>query len=115
MTKWGLLGLLFIVFFLLYFWGSTHLGLHSTFMIQVIFFTVQTFILFRLEARTPPQWVAHTALIKISLRFFCSLIFLLVLMSTRTDLKNLVIQFLLLYLIFMLFEIGSTCAKLRQN
>ncbi|MEQ8903669.1 hypothetical protein [Ekhidna sp.] len=115
MKKW--ISLIFITGILLlaeYFFG-VELNLHSTFNLMVLFFAIQGFVLFRIDHWTPKEWSTQMSLVKIVIRLLSSLVFITVLMFTQSDQFNLVIQFIILYLIFMIFEIVMALTNLRRN
>lgn len=91
------------------------LNLHPSFGIMVIFLSILTFSYFRLDNWLPKAWQVQIALIKIVLRFLLSSGFIVVLIYTQDDDMNMVIQFISLYLIFMVFEIAVSLTNLRRN
>lgn len=94
---------------------SSELMLHKHFKIIVAFFTIQTFVFFRLETLAPKEWGVHLSLGIIVLRFLSSAVFILIMMLSDNNHFQLVVQFLILYLIFMVFEIANSLTKLRRN
>ncbi len=89
---------------------------HPTYQLTVIFFIVQTAILFRIEDRGPKNLKIQFSMIKMGLRFLSALIFALVIgLSVTVGIGQFFIQFILLYLVFMAFEIILALANLRRN
>lgn len=91
------------------------LGLHPSFRTLVIFFTVQTFVLWRIEFLTPEEWKVHVSLVKVAVRLLSSLVFIAILLYTQEERISLTIQFILLYLSYMIFEIVFALTNLRRN
>lgn len=91
------------------------ISFHSAFKLMVFFFATQAFVLFRLDSWTPKEWSAQIALVKIVIRLLSSLTFILVLMYSYADQFNLAVQFIILYLIYMIFEIVEALTNLRRN
>ncbi len=92
-----------------------HLNLHSSFDLIVLFFFGLTVVYFRLDHWLRKEWQVQVSLVKIILRFLLSLVFILIMIKTKDDDMNLVIQFISLYLIFMVFEIVVSLTNLRRN
>ncbi|MEQ9468820.1 MAG: hypothetical protein RLN88_15530 [Ekhidna sp.] len=115
MKKWIILIAITSILLVINFAFSQELKLHQTFQTMVFFFTAQAFVLFRIDYWTSREWSAQIALVKIVIRLLSSLIFILVLIYTQTDHFTLVIQFIILYLIFMIFEIVMALTNLRRN
>jgi len=113
--KWIYLGLITVVLVGINFLFNKELNLHDSFLVIVSFFAVQTFVLFRIDYWVPEEWSMQVSLAKIIIRLLSSLIFILVLMYTQDDLFNMVIQFIAVYLVYMIFEIGSALTNLRRN
>lgn len=90
-------------------------SLHVAFPLMVFFFAIQSFVLFRIDHWTPKEWSSQMALVKIVIRLLSSLIFITVIMYSHQDQFNLVVQFILLYLIYMIFEIANALTNLRRN
>lgn len=90
-------------------------GFHPSFVFMVLFFSAQTFVLFRLDALVPKRWSVELSLVKIILRFLLSAVCITVLIYTQEDSFSLVIQFIALYFVFMIFEIVTSLTNLRRN
>ena len=115
MKKWILLLAVVIVLFLTRYFFADVLNLHTAFDLMVGFFAIQTFVLFRIDSWVSKEWAVQVSLAKVVIRFLASAVFALILIMTQEDRFNLVIQFFLLYLIFMVFEIGMALTNLRRN
>jgi hypothetical protein len=103
------------LFLMDYFFGRV-MGLHPDFMLMIGFFAIQTFVLFRLDQLAPKDYVVHVGLVKIGFRFLSALGFTLMLYYRNpTTLNTVLIQFVLLYLTFLIFEISTSLANLRRN
>jgi hypothetical protein len=115
MKKWIILFTLSLALVLFDYLYHEEFGLHEAFLVMVIFFFVQTFVLFRLDGITKEEWKVQMAMVKITLRLLSALVFILVVMLSYTDRFQLVVQFFSLYLAFMTFEIIMALANLRRN
>lgn len=115
MKKWVWLILLTLALLALGQWMGEILALHAAFNLMVFFFFAQTFVLFRIDAWVKGEWAVQASLVKIVIRLLASLTFILVLILTQTEKFTLASQFLGLYLIFMVFEIGIALTNLRRN
>lgn len=115
MKKWILLGAIVLALLLINYFFADLLTLHSAYNLIVVFFAIQTFVLFRIDHWVPKEWAIQVSLAKIAIRFLASAVFALVLVMTQGDRFNLVIQFFIIYLIFMVFEIGMALTNLRRN
>lgn len=89
--------------------------LHEAYSVIVLFFAIQTFALLRIDVLIPEEWKVQSSLIKIVIRFLSSAVFILVTIYQYADPMNLVIQFILIYLVYMIFEIGVALTNLRRN
>lgn len=89
--------------------------LHSTYRLTVLFFAIQVFVLFRLENWAPKEWAVQVSMVKIIIRLLSSMVFILVLVYTQDDLYRMVIQFIAIYLVYMIFEIVIALTNLRRN
>lgn len=105
------LGLLASEFFL-----SEFIAFHSYYQILVLFFVVQSAILFRIEDMGGEDTKVQMRLVNIGLRMISALVFVLV-MSARVneDTFTFYVQFIVLYLVFMAFEITLALTNLRRN
>ena len=115
MKKWILLAAITAVLLLLSEVPSIAEQLHPTFIFMVVFFTVQAFVLLRMDVLIPEEWKVQGSLVKIIIRFLSSAIFILVLIYQYNEPFNLVFQFIIIYLIYMIFEIGVALTNLRRN
>ena len=115
MKKWIILIAITSLLLVIHFVFREELNLHPAFQTMVFFFAAQAFVLFRIDHWTPKEWSAQIALVKIVIRLLTSLVFILVLIYSQTDHFNLVIQFITLYLVFMIFEIVMALTNLRRN
>ena len=115
MNKWLYLVIISgIALIISHLYGSA-LGLHTAFDLMVLFFFSKTFFLFRLDHWVPKEWAIHLTMVKITLRMLLSLTFLIILVYTQEEKFSLVIQFMVLYLVFMIFEIVVALTNLRRN
>jgi len=115
MKKWTRLGLITTLLLLVNYSFGDRLSLHTAYSLIVVFFATQTFVLFKMDDWIPQKWSVQSSLIKIIIRLLTSMILALVLLITQENKFNLIIQFLGIYLIFMVFEIGSALIKLQRN
>ena len=89
--------------------------LHPAYYVMIIFFSALTYALLRVDFLLPPSIKPQAALIKISMRFLASLIFIAIVMYQYEDPHKLVVQFILIYLIYLIFEIVIALTNLRRN
>lgn len=115
MKKWIYLVLITALLLVVGYLPSLPFQLHPTYNLMVIFFAIQVFVLFRIEHWAPEEWAVQVSLVKIVLRLISSLVFILVLVYTQENLKEMVIQFILVYLVYMIFEIATALTNLRRN
>ena len=115
MKKWLTLITLVGLAWLIGYAFENELGIHPSYNLMVAFFAIQTFVLFRIDQWAPQEWKTQVSLVKMVLRLLSSLIFLTVLIFSKQDVYNMVIQFIILYLIFMIFEIVEALTNLREN
>ena len=115
MKKWIALSILAALLIGFDYFFHARFGLHEAFLLIVIFFIVQTFVLFRIDGITKEEWKVQMAMVKITLRLLSALVFILVVMLSYSDRFQLVVQFFSLYLAFMTFEIIMALANLRRN
>lgn len=115
MRKWISLILITALFLCADLFFREELGLHVSFRLMVLFFSIQTFVLFRMDQWVPTEWSVHVSLAKIMIRLLSSMVFIMVLMLRQDDLFHLVIQFILIYLVYLIFEIGTSLTNLRRN
>ncbi|MEO9483285.1 MAG: hypothetical protein ABJG47_07565 [Ekhidna sp.] len=113
--KWLFLIAITSVLLLVEYYFSTSLALHSSFQLMVFFFTAQAFVLFRLDHWASEEWKVQMSMVKIVIRLLSSLVFILVMIYSQPDQFNLVVQFIILYLIYMIFEIVGALTNLRRN
>lgn len=98
--------------------GKTSLAkslLHESYFLTVVFFAIQALILFRLDSLISNEWAVQVSLIKIIVRFLTSATFVLVMIYQYMDPFDFVIQFVIIYLVYMIFEIGVALIILRRN
>ena len=92
------------------------LSFHSFYFHLVVFFVLQTAILFRVDDFATEETRAQMRLVNIGLRMISALSFLIVMSYQLTEHSYLFyIQFILLYLAFMIFEIILALTNLRRN
>ncbi|MEM6734716.1 MAG: hypothetical protein AAF620_01480 [Bacteroidota bacterium] len=115
MKKWIFLGLITLILITATQMHGLDHYLHEAYLIIVMFFTIQTFVLLRIDAIIPQEWKVHISLFKIIIRFISSAVFILIILYQYEDRFNLVVQFMILYLIYMTFEIGTALTNLRRN
>lgn len=115
MKKWLSLIAITLVLFLAEFIFSTTFDFHPAYQVMVLFFAVQAFVLFRIDHWAPEEWKVQMSMVKIVLRLLSSMVFILILIYTYEDKFNLVVQFIILYLIYMIFEIVEALTNLRRN
>lgn len=115
MKKWVILGVITLLLLTAGHYFKGELNLHESFNIIVAFFAIQAIVLFRIDQWSPSEWKTQISLVKIVIRLLSSLVFILILVYTQDNLTNLVIQFIVLYLIFMIFEIVEALTNLRRN
>lgn len=115
MKKWVLLGLITLGLIVSQRLFGSYLDFHPAFGTIVIFFAVQTYVLFRIDHWVPVDWKAQMALVKMVIRFISTLSFVLIIMLNNGQKFILVIQFMLVYLIYLIFEIVVSLTNLRRN
>lgn len=115
MKKWITLAVITGILLLVDHFFAAELGLHTSFVLMVLFFAVQTIVLFRIDMWVPEEWKAQATLVKVVIRLLSSLVFILVLTYTEENLYTLAIQFIIIYLVYMIFEIGEALTNLRRN
>ena len=115
MKKWVLLFLITAALLLLQEVPYIQPYLHQSYSLMIAFFTIQAFVLFRMDTLIPEPWKVHGSLVKILIRFLSSAVFILVLIYQYAEPNKLVLQFILLYLVYMVFEIGVALTNLRRN
>ncbi len=115
MKKWILLGLITIALVGINQIDLFKANLHAAYLVIVLFFAIQTFVLLRIDILIPDEWKIQSSLIKIIIRFLSSAVFILIIIYQYEDRFNLVIQFILIYLVYMIFEIVVSLTNLRRN
>ncbi|MEO9870504.1 hypothetical protein [Ekhidna sp.] len=115
MKKWIALGAIAILLLVLGYFFEEELALHSSFQVMIFFFVSQAFVLFRIDHWAPKEWSVQMSMVKIVIRLLSSLVFILILIYSQSDHFNLVVQFIVLYLVFMIFEIVTSLTNLRRN
>ncbi len=111
LTLFAITGILLFAEYIL----ANNIQFHPSYRTMVIFFAIQAFVLFRIDRLVPEQWKVQASLVKIVIRLLSSMIFILVLIYSQPDKFNLVVQFIILYLIYMIFEIVEALTNLRRN
>ena len=82
----------------------------------ILFFGVQTLVLFRIEDLLDEERRVLASLLKITVRLLSALVFLLAIVYSQQAVNNgFYIQFIILYLVFLIFENGLALANLRRN
>ncbi len=115
MKKWLALIAITTILILAEFIFSSTIEFHPAFRIMVFFFAIQAFVLFRIDHWAPNEWKVQISMVKIVLRLLSSMVFILVMIYSFDDKFNLVVQFIILYLIYMIFEIVEALTNLRRN
>ena len=115
MRKWILLAVITLALLVFGYLNTSAFVLGQTYYIILAFFSIQTIVLFRVDQLAPVQWKVQVSLVKIVLRLLTALIFFTVLLYTSESPINTVIQFIVIYLIFMIFEIVEALTNLRRN
>ncbi len=95
---------------------DNYITFHRFYQVTVIFFIIQTGILFRIEDRGPENLKVQLSMVKMGLRLLSAMAFALI-MGLKIDegVHLFFIQFIILYLVFMTFEIILALANLRRN
>lgn len=87
-----------------------------TYRLTVIFFIAQSIMIFRLDHYNRPDIAAQIRMLNIGLRMLSALAFLIIMTyQIETYRAAFYIQFILLYLVFMIFEITLALTNLRRN
>ena len=115
MKKWLILGAITIVLLAISELSFFQTILHPSYLVTVIFFSVQALVLFRIDSLIREEWKVHASLVKIIIRFLSSAVFILVMIYQYEEPFDLVVQFIIIYLIYMVFEIGVALTNLRRN
>lgn len=115
MKKWIALGTITMFLLLVGYFFKQSWNLHDQYFTIVGFFSIQIFVFFRIDQWSRPEWQSQIALVKITVRLISSLIFITVLIYTVDNSNKLVIQFIIIYLIYMIFEIVGSLTNLRRN
>ena len=103
------------LYLLNYFFGD-QIPTHESFGITLLFFLAQTFILLRLDQRTTDESKIIMGMLKITIRLLSALAFVFFLIMKFEESSNVIlIQFITLYLVFMIFEIATALSNLRRN
>ncbi|WP_421764067.1 hypothetical protein [Ekhidna sp.] len=114
-SKWvALIGIMVALLSVEYLLAKS-IDFHPAFKLMVFFFTAQGFVLFRIDHWAPKEWKVQMSMVKIVIRLLSSMVFILVLIYSQNDQFNLVVQFIILYLIYMIFEIVEALTNLRRN
>ena len=115
MRKWIYLAAITISLLLVGYFFESRLNLDQLYYLIVAFFAIQTIVFFRIDQWAPKEWQSQISLVKIVLRLLTSLVFITILIYTQENPRDLVIQFIIIYLIYMIFEIASALTNLRRN
>ena len=98
--------------------GFGLIELHSHFPYMVLFFFLQSLLiswLLSLAEKDRPRLPLY-AIGAVSLRFLTAIFYLLILILLKVeDLRPLIIQFMVVYLLYMVFELSIVLANLRPN
>ncbi|MEP1034452.1 hypothetical protein [Ekhidna sp.] len=113
--KWLALVAITTALLLVEYFFSESIDFHPAFQLMVFFFATQAFVLFRLDRWAPKEWQVQMSMVKIVVRLLSSMVLVLVLIYSQPDKLNLVVQFIILYLIYMIFEIVEALTNLRRN
>lgn len=89
--------------------------IHPAYYLMIAFFTILSFVLLRIDSLIPAEWKTQASLIKMGVRFLASLIFIGIAIYQYEKPSTLVIQFILIYLIYLIFEIVVALTNLRRN
>ncbi len=115
MKKWLILGSITAVLLVIPELTFLEGMLHPSYFITVVFFSVQALVLFRIDSLIREEWKVHASLVKIIIRFLSSAVFILVMIYQYAEPFTMVVQFIIIYLIYMIFEIGVALTNLRRN
>lgn len=115
MKKWLYLAIITAILLSAEYVFADIVELHPSYKLMVVFFAAQAFVLFRLDHWAPKEWSVQMSLVKIVLRLISSMILILVLVYTQEDPFRMVIQFIAIYLVYMIFEIVIALTNLRRN
>lgn len=115
MKKWLYLAIITAILLSAEYVLTDFVELHPSYNLMVVFFAAQAFVLFRLDHWAPKEWSVQMSLVKIVLRLISSMILILVLVYTQEDPFRMVIQFIAIYLVYMIFEIVIALTNLRRN
>lgn len=114
-SKWIALTGITVTLLLAEYFFTPSIDFHPSFKLMVFFFAAQAFVLFRIDHWAPEEWKIQMSMVKIVIRLLSSIVFILILIYSQNDQFNLVVQFIILYLIFMIFEIVMALTNLRRN
>ena len=116
MKKYILLVLFGLVLVALEVLVADYIPFHQYYQLTVIFFVAQVGVLFRISDFRNEELKAQLTIVSITLRLLSAMTFALVMNYRIEDgAKIFFIQFIILYLLFMTFEIIMSLANLRQN
>ena len=114
-TSLGISLVLLVVYFLN---GLGLIELHGQFPYMVLFFFLQSLLiswLLSLAEKDRPRLPLY-AIGAVSLRFLTAIFYMLILILLKVeDLRPLIIQFMVVYLLYMVFELSIVLANLRPN
>lgn len=104
-----------VLYLLNYFHGG-QIPTHESFNITLVFFLVQTFILLRIDQKTTEDVRIIMNMLKMGIRLLSALGFIFYLIMQFEESSNgIVLQFIILYFVFMIFEIATALSNLRRN
>lgn len=110
------ISLTLLIFYLL--GGFGFLALHAHFPYMILFFFIQSLLiswLLALAEKDRPRLPLY-AIGAVSLRLLTAIFYMLILILLKLeDLRPLIIQFMVVYLLYMLFELSVVLANLRPN
>lgn len=114
-TSIGISLVLLVVYFLD---GLSLIELHNHFPYMVLFFFLQSLLiswLLSMAEKDRPRLPLY-AIGAVSLRFLTAIFYLLILILLKVEeLRPLIIQFMVVYLLYMVFELSIVLANLRPN
>ena len=116
MKKFIVLSLIGVALILIPYLAEDLIPVHEEYQTLVIFFIAQTAILFRMESIGGEKYKVQMRMVNIGFRMISAFAFLLIMgLRIEEDLANFYIQFIVLYLVFMTFEITWALTNLRRN
>jgi hypothetical protein len=111
----SLLSLGVALFLLDYFLGAK-IPTHESFHLDLIFFTVLGVVLLRIDSLTKEELRIQMNMVKIGIRLLTALVFVFYInFRFKESMNHALIQFIILYFVFMVFEIVMALSNLRRN